>query len=147
MEITIEESSNNHIDINHQRLKHIKYKDQQIEIVKKLLNILNINETNKSFTTLEIKVVEDDILTLVSDILLYFSVSKWYNFRKSIRNNKNNESFSVKNNQLIEPLPIIKNIFKDYNIKINNCNKQKMVNGITSYFTIYTIVSDISDYI
>lgn len=132
-QVNIDENFNNQITINHQKLKHVKYKDKQNEIIKKLLNILNINETNKSFNTLEIKIIEDDILTLLPDILLYFSVSQWYCVYKSV-------------NGIIDPLKLIKNMFKARNIKIESSSVRKFVDKKPLYYSNYKIISDISEY-
>lgn len=65
------------------------YYDQQLLIVNKLNNILNINETNHSFYLNDLKddsLKQEQIFALENDVRKYFTCNKWPYFKSDIEN-------------------------------------------------------------
>ena len=94
------------------------HKDKQIEIKNKLLDLLNINNDNKSFILYDIDKnidLQNKILSLENDCEKYFAASTWTYFRNKREGNKNDRPY----------LLLIKNILSSCNIEI--VNKQSYV--------------------
>ena len=68
-----------------------KYKNERLEILNKLNNILGITEDNNKFLLYDIDNNEDkqkEIIGLASDIEKYFSCSGWSYFSKDLQDNR-----------------------------------------------------------
>jgi hypothetical protein len=96
-------------DINNkqkfQRLKFITYKKEQIDIIKKIFNIININKENNIFYSHLIDRDDDihkNIYDLEENIKKYFKTTSWPSFKK----------LNVERRYL----SIIKSICKDLNL-------------------------------
>jgi hypothetical protein len=81
----------------------------QIIIINKLLNILNINETNKILSLSKIDNdidIQNKILDLYDDANKYFNCNKWTHYKNKNRQMKR------------KYLSFIKNIFKNSHVKM-----------------------------
>jgi hypothetical protein len=112
------------------KIKSIKYKDQQIEILSKIYNIIGLDENKRSFYTHEIEYDENkrkEIEDLHEDITNYFSSSYWY-----CSNNKK------KVNKLY--ISLIRNILKKMSIKYNSQSCKIKINNKYINSTQYTLL-------
>ncbi len=124
------------IDINKKnkyvKYKHLKFKDERLEILKKIYNILDINENNREFKShlLDLdELKQKQILDLDEDIKKYFKVAAWPAYK-----NLNTER---------RYLSLVKYILKDMDIKYESMGcKLKYENRLVNT-TIYTIQSNL----
>ncbi len=121
----------NNEDVKFIKFKHLKYKDQQKDILIKIFNILNITKENNEIKTHLIDYDENKqklILELDNDIKLYFKTSAWPAYK-----NLNTER---------RYLSLVKSIFKEMGIKHESLScKLKYDNKIVNT-TIYTFNKD-----
>ena len=102
--------------------------NEQKEVLNKLLEILGINENNKSFSLHELdddKDKQDRIYELIPDIKRYFKTGSW----TFLRNDKAQRKY----------MSIIRKIFKSLEINYNKYNKNISKNGDYICLTIYEI--------
>lgn len=113
------------------KFKHLKYKDQQKDILLKIFKILDLNINNNEIKTHLIDYDENKqkmILDLDEDIKLYFKTSAWPAYK-----NLNTER---------RYLSLVKSIFKEMGIKHESLScKLKHENKIVNT-TIYTFNKD-----
>jgi hypothetical protein len=135
------------------RSKCFLYKKEQINITKKIFIILNITETNKLFSKFDLDNdldIQNQILNLLPDIETYFNTTCWHFFYKNTKVNTddiNNIDFTketLEDNKCL--VSLIRRLFKDMKIEFAACNKHKTINNKVYRFTIYNILSDISDF-
>ncbi len=89
--------------------KEIYYAKEQKEILEKILNILEIDENNKTFLLYELdndKEKQEKILELKDDIHKYFTACKWGVFNTSIPKSER------------EYLLLLRNVIKSMNINM-----------------------------
>jgi len=92
--------------------KKKNYIDERKDVLARLYQIIGITDTNKEFysNSFDNEEIANQIYSLEPDILLYFNVSTWPAFKKSI--------------PVLEkrPLSIVKSLLKDMNIEITSMN-------------------------
>ena len=135
------------------RLKCCKFKSEQINITKKLFNILNITETNKMFTKYDLDhnpIIQSQIIDLLSDIKSFFTTNNWHYFYKNSKKNTDNleKTNNETNNETnISLLSLVRQLFKDMKIELAPTTKVLLINKKRQRYTIYNILSDISDFV
>ena len=114
------------------KLKHVKFKNERIDILRKIYQILNIDENNRIIKTHLLDLddnMQKQILELDNDIKKYFKVAAWPAYK-----NLNTER---------RYLSIIKYVFKDLGITYESLTcKLKYQNKIVNT-TMYTIQEDL----
>jgi len=126
------------MDINTKKLKCFKYINERNEITKKLLNILQITNNNKTFDTYSLdnnKEIQQKIIDLIPDIEKVFVISKWSYFQKN-KNKKEKPYVSLS-----------KSLLKDMNIKLISYSKSLKINDKFHVITFYDLVSDIDTFL
>ena len=112
-------------DIKRNKPKSEKYERERNEIIKRLNEIIGINEYNNRFILEDLKNNKDKqeaIKGLENEVRKYFAHSEWPYFRKSV-------------NEETKSICLARSIYKSCNYDINY--KQKMKNGIK--YTEYII--------
>jgi len=110
------------------KFKHLKYKDERLQILNNIYKLLEIDEKNKVFKSHLIDAdenIQKQILDMSDDISKYFKVAGWPAYK-----NFNTER---------RYLSIIKSILKDMNIKFTSISCKTKFNNTTINTTIYTI--------
>ena len=113
------------------KLKSLKYKDERIDILKKIYNLIGINETNKTFYSHELDSDLDkqkEIESLDEDIKKYFKTSTWLCYNK-------NRSVDRKY------ISIIKYILKDMLVDYTSMSCKMKIKNMTINTTQYIINS------
>lgn len=116
-----------------ERYKNIKYKNERIDLTKKLLQLLKIDANNKVFTSYDLdknKETQDKILEMIPDIEKYYVTTRWCYKKESKKEKKH--------------LSITKSVLKvmDINFKPSCCKES--IDGKTVNYSMYTIISDIN---
>lgn len=107
-----------------------QYESEQKEILQKLLNILEITDTNKTFSLKELDenlTKQQNIYNLETDIKKYFVFSQWGYFRNKDRKMKR------------DYLSLIKSLFRYFRISITSLNKANRFNKLNKNETIYLV--------
>lgn len=126
-----ENSNNDNKNKIYVKLKNLKFKQERIEVLKKIYTIIGINNGNKTFFSHELDLDENkqkEIEMLYDDIKKYFKTSTWLCFSKK---------------RLIDRkyISVIKYILKDMMIDYTSvCSKMK-VKSVLLNTTQYTINS------
>ena len=112
------------------RLKFLRFKTERETILKKILDLIGITDTNKIFFSHildEKENVQKQIIDMVDDIKKYFKVSSWSTFKPNI---------------IIERkyLSIIKSVLHDMNIKFTCDSMKTKYNDKTVNTTMYTLL-------
>jgi len=119
------------------KLKNYRFVNERKEVTKKLLKILKIDQNNKTFNNLDLDTNEQaqkEILALIPDIELYFSVSTW--------------TYFMNNNIINKPyLSITRSLLKDMNIGIVTERKSIKYNNKFTTCTYYSLTSNIIEFI
>lgn len=114
------------------KLKHVKFKNERIDILHKIYNILNINQDNRTIKTHILDLdsnMQQQILNLDQDIKKFFKVAAWPAYK-----NINTER---------RYLSLVKYILKDLGITFESLTcKLKYQNKIVNT-TIYTLQEDL----
>lgn len=128
-------NDNNIINTKGERNKKYKYKDERKALTKKILQILNVTNANKTFDSNDLDnnyEKKKALLDLIPEIEQYFSVSKWCFWRKE-NNNKH--------------ISLAKSLLKDMGIDVNSSIKKIKNKEKFTYYTIYMITNDIDQYL
>ena len=107
-----------------------QYATEQQEVLTKLLNILEISDTNKTFSLRELDnnlIKQQNIINLETDIKKYFIFSHWTYFRNKDREMKRNY------------LSLIKSLLRFFNIQITALHKKNRFDKTNKNETIYII--------
>lgn len=113
------------------KLKNLKYKDERINILKKIYNIIGINDNNKTFYSHELDSdieKQKEIELLDNDIKKYFKTSTWLCYNK-------NRSVDRKY------ISIIKYVLKDMLVDFTSMSCKMKIKNITINTTQYIINS------
>jgi len=113
------------------KLKNLKYKDERIDILKKIYNIIGINDNNKTFYSHELDSdieKQKEIELLDNDIKKYFKTSTWLCYNK-------NRSVDRKY------ISIIKYILKDMLVDYTSMSCKMKIKNMTINTTQYIINS------
>jgi hypothetical protein len=113
------------------KLKNLKYKDERIDILKKIYNIIGINDNNKTFYSHELDSdieKQKEIELLDNDIKKYFKTSTWLCYNK-------NRSVDRKY------ISIIKYVLKDMLVDFTSMSCKMKIKNITINTTQYIINS------
>jgi len=126
--------NNNINDTNYKKksfikLKNLKFKQERLDILKKIYDIIEINNNNKIFFSHELDnddKKQKDIEALIEDIKKYFKTSSWICFNK---------------NRHVDRLYIslIKYILKDMMIDFTSMSCKMKVKNVILNTTQYTI--------
>ena len=119
------------------KLKNYKFINERKEVTKKLLKILKINQNNKTFNNLDLDTneqIQNNILSLIPEIELYFSTSQWTYHHKDTKKNK-------------PYISIAKSVLKDMGICLFSSSKAIKYNNKFVTCTYYLLDSTIDEYI
>lgn len=123
--------------IKGERGKQYKYVNERKAIVRKLLELLHIDNNNKMFNSYDLDHNEETqkaILSMIPDVEKYFSVAGWSYYRKD-------------NNQTRPYISITKSILKDMKINVISASKKKRIDDKILTYSIYTISNNIGEYL
>ena len=120
-----------------QKNKEKRFPEERKQVLKKILNIIGINETKKSFTTYELEknhIAQSEILNLIPDIEKYFSTSLWSFYQTK------NQKYAPKK-ETTKYISIVKSILKDTECKVDSM-QIRFIDSVTKNrinATLYTL--------
>lgn len=131
-EIEINTDNNDILIKNNVKLKHKRFPEERKSILKKIYNILELNEHNKRFSVKSVEEKNDLIMDLSDEILTYFSCSTWTAFKQNCNTKK-------------KALSIVKSILNDLNVEYETvvCKVKLGLTGKYQINTEYIIKTDV----
>lgn len=127
------DNEQNNVNVKNVRLKNIKFKEERKIVLNRILEILEINDSNKIFYSHILddnEEMQNQILELDNEIERVFKVSLWVAYKPTTRNTIERRY-----------LALVKSVFKDMGVKYESASMRKKYKEKTIYTTMYTILS------